>query len=99
MPIVLPVIQNRTQNFLGIIGFLLAHSRFKYSYQAPQLRFGHPYIQSNIEMGSKLAVDAVHAGQGRNGRDFPALEIQVVASENVPEQMIFIIIDSSLTTV
>jgi hypothetical protein len=38
-------------------------------------------------MEPELAVCACHAGQGRNGRKFSALVIEVVAGENVRKKM------------
>ena len=40
-------------------------------------------------MALELGIDAGHAGQSRNGCNLPALEIQVVAPEDVPEQVPF----------
>jgi hypothetical protein len=40
-------------------------------------------------MGLELGIDAFHAGQGRNGGNFSALEIQVVAPEDIAEQVSF----------
>ena len=40
-------------------------------------------------MSLQLGVDAFHAGQGRNGSNLPALEVQIVAPEDVSEKVSF----------
>jgi hypothetical protein len=40
-------------------------------------------------MRLQLGIDSCHIGQGRNRGDLPALEIQVVAPEDVSEQVAF----------
>ena len=83
------VLKTLLENFSGIIGFFLANFGFENGYQAPHLSLGQPDIKPDVEMRLQLGVDAFHAGQSRNGGNLPALEIQVVAPEDVSEQVAF----------
>lgn len=40
-------------------------------------------------MKQELTSRAVHAGQGRNGHQFPTLEIEHIAGEDVGEKVFF----------
>lgn len=59
--------------------------RLRLPHQALHLSLGQAGIEPDVKVGLQVGVVPLHAGQGRYGRDLPALEIQVVASEDVPE--------------
>ena len=77
------------QHFGRIRSLSLADLGCQASDQVPQLRFGHPNIKADIEMGLQLRIYPVHAGQGGNSRDFPTLKIKVVTAKDIAEQMAF----------
>ena len=74
---------------MGIIGFFLADFSLENGYQASHLSLSQAGIKPDVKMRLQLGVDAFHAGQSRNGGNLPALEIQIVAPEDVSEQVAF----------
>ena len=69
------------------LSFLCPDLGFEYGNELLHLRCGQSRMHRGIQMEPELAGGAGHAGQGCNGRQFPALVIEVVAGEDVRKQM------------
>lgn len=80
--------QDRVQHLARLDGLFLADSGVKHGDEVPQLRRAEPGIHGRAEMEAQLRAKARHGGQGRDGRQFPALMVQIVAGKNVREQML-----------
>ncbi len=84
----IPVLQHSRQNLVGTFGLLPAYPGFEHGNKTAHLLLGEPNVHRGTKMESKLAGRARHAGQGRNGRKLPALDVEVVASNNVRNRVL-----------
>src|SRR3954447_19467533 len=83
----LPGALHLSQDAGGVVGLLLAGLRPEHGDQACHVGVGEAGVEAHGEVGCQLGVDAVQAGQSGDGGDFPAREIEVVAPEDVAEQV------------
>ena len=79
---------NLVQDVTGGVGLPRADVGAERCHQALQVVLGQSGVEPDGEVGLELGVDAVQVGQGGDGGDLPALEVEVVAAEYVAEQVV-----------
>ena len=84
---ILPLGDDLSQDGTGVIASVLADVVVDDGGKAPQLRFREARVEAHLEMRRQLGIEALQGGQGRDGRDLSALHVQVVAAQDVSEEM------------
>jgi hypothetical protein len=84
---VVPAVEHLVQDVVGVVSRLWSNGGSEHSDQAFQVGHGEPGVEPDGEVRFELRVDTVDVGQGRNAGDLPALEVEVVAAEDVAEQV------------
>jgi hypothetical protein len=70
-------------------GLVVIAFRMEGGMEEENLRLGQTCIKPDAKVRLQLGIDSLNSGQGRNNCNLSALEIQVVASEDVSEQVSF----------
>lgn len=82
-----PLACDQRQYVASVVSASLPDSVVDGEGHAPQLRLRETDVEAHVEVGRQLRIDALECGQGRDGRDLSALHVQVIAAQDVSEEM------------